>query len=90
MSSGCPSPKLSNEAHTKDIDFSPAGINSRWEAGHADTKRALERQAWIGEWGMLDGVLLHEPTPGAEPAAEIEPGEPCPSNAPAARKLAAE
>jgi len=37
------SPKLENETHTKDIDFSPAGINNRWEAGHADTKRALER-----------------------------------------------
>ena len=35
------SPKLENETHTKDIDFSPAGINNRWEAGHADTKRAL-------------------------------------------------
>ena len=55
------SPKLENETHTKDIDFSPAGINSRWEAGHADTERALEQQAWIGEWGLLDGVVLHEP-----------------------------
>jgi hypothetical protein len=37
---------------------------------------ALWRQPWIGEFGLLDGVILHEPQPGAEPAAEIEPGEP--------------
>ncbi len=35
------SPKLDNETHTKDIDFSPAGIRERWEAGYADTMRAL-------------------------------------------------
>jgi NTE family protein len=69
-------PRLDNENHTKDIDFSPAGIRARWEAGYADTDRALERQAWLGEFGLLDGVILHEPEPGAEPAAEIEPGEP--------------
>ncbi|HLO22353.1 MAG TPA: patatin-like phospholipase family protein [Methyloceanibacter sp.] len=83
------SPKLSNENHTKDIDFTPAGISSRWEAGLADTRRALARQAWIGEWGLLDGVILHEPEPGVEPAAEVEPGKPCPADE-AARKLAAE
>jgi hypothetical protein len=26
--------------------------------------------ASIGEFGVLDGVVLHEPRPGAEPAAE--------------------
>jgi NTE family protein len=83
------SPKLSNETHTKDIDFTPAGISSRWEAGHADTRRALERQAWIGEWGLLDGVILHEPQPGAEPAAEIEPGKPS-NTGTSSQKLAAE
>ena len=55
------SPKLDNETHTKDIDFSPAGIRQRWEAGYADTMRALWRQPWIGEFGLLDGVILHEP-----------------------------
>jgi NTE family protein len=83
------SPKLENETLSKDIDFSPAGINNRWEAGHADTKRALEQQAWIGEWGLLDGVVLHEPRPGAEPAAEMEPGKPSGFQA-GPHKLAAE
>ena len=63
-------PRLDNEAHTKDIDFSPAGIRMRWEAGYADTKRALQRQAWLGEFGPLDGVILHEPAPEADPAAD--------------------
>jgi NTE family protein len=79
------SPKLSNEAHTKDIDFSPAGISSRREAGLADTRRALQRQAWIGEWGLLDGVVLHEP----EPAAEVELGKPRPADE-ATRRLVSE
>jgi NTE family protein len=85
------SPKLDNESHTKDIDFSPAGIRRRWQAGYADTMRALERQAWIGEFGLLDGVILHEPEPGAEPAAEEEPdkGSP-PASEGNPHKLAAE
>jgi NTE family protein len=70
------SPRLVNESHTRDIDFSPAGIRNRWEAGYADTMRALEQHPWIGEWGPLDAVVLHEPQPGAEPAAEMQPGEP--------------
>ena len=61
-------PRLEREGHTKDIDFSPAGISKRWEGGYADTMRALERQAWIGKFDPLDGVILHEPD--GEPMAE--------------------
>ena len=57
-------PRLDNESHMKDIDFSPAGIHKRWETGYADTMRALDRQPWIGEFGPLDGVVLHEPDAG--------------------------
>jgi NTE family protein len=57
-------PRLERESHTKDIDFSAAGISTRWEGGYADTMRALERQAWIGEFDPLDGVILHEPEEG--------------------------
>ncbi len=64
------SPRLDNESHTKDIDFSPAGIRSRWEAGYSDTMRALEQQPWIGEWGLLDAVVLHEPKPKSEPVEQ--------------------
>jgi NTE family protein len=36
--------RLDNENHTKDIDFSPAGIRERWETGYADTMRALDHE----------------------------------------------
>jgi NTE family protein len=67
-------PRLNNETHVKDIDFSSAGICARWEAGYADTNRALETQAWLEECDPLEGVILHEPRAGAEPAAEAEMG----------------
>ena len=56
-------PRLDNENHTKDIDFSPSGIRLRWEAGYADTSRALERKPWEDEFDPLEGVILHEPMP---------------------------
>ena len=83
-------PRLDRESHTKDIDFSPAGIRTRWEAGYEETKRALARQAWLGEFGVLDGVILHEPTPDADPASDIQPGDPLAAPVPPPYKLAAE
>jgi NTE family protein len=56
-------PRLENENHTKDIDFSPAGVGRRWEAGYADTSRVLERKAWEDECDPLEGVILHEQEP---------------------------
>src|SRR5215475_9262314 len=56
-------PRLDNENHTKDIDFSVAGIRLRWEAGYADTKRALQRAAWNDDCDPLEGVILHDPEP---------------------------
>jgi NTE family protein len=76
---GCPTrmhvvrllaPRLDNENHTKDIDFSPTGIRLRWEAGYADTSRALQRAAWNDDCDPLEGVILHEPE--AEVAAAME------------------
>jgi NTE family protein len=67
-------PRLDNETHIKDIDFSPAGIGARWEAGYANTARALEAQAWLEDCDPLAGVILHEPELGAEPAAEAKMG----------------
>jgi NTE family protein len=54
-------PRLDNENHTKDIDFSSNGIRLRWEAGYADTVRALQRRAWEDDCDPLEGVILHEP-----------------------------
>ena len=54
-------PRLDNEDHTKDVDFSPDGIRRRWEAGYVSTQRAIEQKPWQGEFDPLDGVILHEP-----------------------------
>jgi NTE family protein len=53
-------PTLGGENHTKDIDFSERGIRTRWQAGHADTARILERAPWLDEVDPLEGFILHE------------------------------
>jgi NTE family protein len=53
-------PQLDHEDHTKDIDFSQAGIKRRWEAGYAHTKAVLARKPWVGQFDPLSGVILHE------------------------------
>ena len=52
-------PRLDNEDHIKDMDFSPAGIRQRWEAGYAHTKAVLAREPWVGQFDPLSGVILH-------------------------------
>ena len=54
-------PRLDNETHAKDIDFSPAGIRQRWEAGYASTRRVIAQAPWTGDFDDLEGVILHEP-----------------------------
>jgi NTE family protein len=63
-------PKLDQETHTKDIDFSPSGIRQRWDAGYAHTKAVLERAPWVGEFDPLSGVILHDQTDVLPVAAE--------------------
>jgi NTE family protein len=53
-------PRLENENHMKDIDFSPRGISMRREAGYEATMRALERAPWQGEFDPIEGVILHK------------------------------
>ena len=60
-------PQLEGEDHTKDIDFSHAGIHARWEAGFSDAKRVLADAPWRGEFNPLDGFYLHECRPATEP-----------------------
>ena len=76
---GCPTvmhvvrllaPQLENENHTKDVDFSPASIRTRWEAGYAMTARTLAQAPWEVETDPLDGVVLHESNNVALQAAE--------------------
>ena len=53
-------PQLDHEDHTKDIDFSHAGIKRRWEAGYAHTKAVLVRKPWVGQFDPLSGVIFHD------------------------------
>jgi len=53
-------PRLDGEDHTKDIDFTPAGIRARWQAGYADALRMIDRQPWTAPVDPMDGVVVHE------------------------------
>jgi NTE family protein len=53
-------PSLDSEDYLKDIDFTPAGIRARWEAGLADTRRMIERAPWDLEVDPMEGVVVHE------------------------------
>ena len=53
-------PRLDGEDHTKDIDFTAAGIRSRRRAGRADTRRMLQRAPWTRPVDPMEGVIVHE------------------------------
>jgi NTE family protein len=53
-------PQLKSETHTKDIDFTAAGIAARWMAGYVHTREVLARAPWVGEFDPLAGVIFHE------------------------------
>ena len=57
-------PVIEGEDHTKDIDFSAAGIGQREAAGHADMRRMLATAPWAGEFDPIEGFILHEARPG--------------------------
>jgi NTE family protein len=52
-------PRLDGEDHTKDIDFTPAGVRARWQAGYADTLRMIDRRPWTQAVDPMDGVVVH-------------------------------
>jgi NTE family protein len=53
-------PTLDSEDYLKDIDFSPAGIRARWQAGVRDTLRMIERAPWETPVDPMEGVVVHE------------------------------
>ncbi len=57
-------PAVKGEDHSKDIDFSPEGIRSRWDAGLSDTRRVLARRPWEGRFDPIEGFILHEASAG--------------------------
>jgi NTE family protein len=52
-------PRLEGEDHTKDIDFSPAGVQARRAAGYADTMSMVERSPWQEPTDPIEGVVEH-------------------------------
>ncbi|MBT2324659.1 patatin-like phospholipase family protein [Variovorax paradoxus] len=53
-------PRVEGEDHTKDIDFTPAGIRTRRQAGYADTLRMIERTPWEqAAADPIEGVIEH-------------------------------
>jgi NTE family protein len=63
-------PRIDNENHTKDIDFSAHGIGARRQAGYEAAMEALKRAPWEGDFDPIEGVILHEPEPELAIAAE--------------------
>jgi NTE family protein len=53
-------PRVEGEDHTKDIDFTPAGIRARRQAGHDDTLRMIQRAPWHqAHADPIEGVIEH-------------------------------
>ena len=69
-------PPLEGEDHSKDIDFSPAGIRRRWDTGYADTQRVLAQAPWTADFDPLEGFILHEAAGGVMTHETPEVGEP--------------
>lgn len=63
-------PNLEGEDHTKDIDFTPDGIQARWRAGYSDTRRMLGRAPWMKPVDPTEGVIIHEPVESRTHIAE--------------------
>jgi NTE family protein len=62
-------PRIDGEDHTKDIDFTLAGIRARREAGYAAARRAIQRAPWNAPVDPMEGVFIHEPTSVSRPVA---------------------
>ncbi|HEY9106320.1 MAG TPA: patatin-like phospholipase family protein [Roseateles sp.] len=52
-------PRIAGEDHTKDIDFTPAGVKARREAGLADARRMLASAPWQAPVDPIEGVIEH-------------------------------
>jgi len=67
-------PRLDGEDQLKDIDFTPAGIRARWQAGYAETRRMVALAPWQRPVDPMEGVVIHDTaaTPGHELAAGVD------------------
>jgi NTE family protein len=53
-------PRLAAEDHTKDIDFTPAGIRARREAGLIDAREVIAQAPWKRPVPEHEGVMVHD------------------------------
>lgn len=53
-------PHLDNDDHAKDIDFSAAQLQARWEAGYCATARIIERAPWRDKLDPVEGIGVHD------------------------------
>ncbi len=53
-------PPVGANDHSKDIDFSPAGVKARWQAGYRDTSAVIAQAPWLEPSDPLEGFVLHE------------------------------
>jgi NTE family protein len=53
-------PRLAAEDHTKDIDFTPAGIRARREAGLIDAREVIAQAPWQQPVPEHEGVLVYD------------------------------
>jgi NTE family protein len=56
-------PPVGADDQSKDIDFSPASIKKRWQAGYQETRSVIERAPWRLPSDPLEGFILHEVAP---------------------------
>lgn len=54
-------PRLIDEDHTRDVDFTPAGIEQRLQAGYEETAAMIARKPWTAELDPVEGMMIHEP-----------------------------
>ena len=54
-------PRLDDEDYTRDIDFTPAGIAARRQAGYDETVAMIARKPWTVELDPIEGMMIHEP-----------------------------
>lgn len=52
-------PVLDGEDHTKDIDFTPAGIRARWKAGFNFARRHIDAAPWNKPFDPMLGIVVH-------------------------------
>jgi NTE family protein len=49
-----------NEDYLRDLDFTPGGVERRWQAGYNDTMRTLEQRPWEKPIDPMVGVAVHD------------------------------